>query len=72
MPIGSSMWGLTAANNPEGSQIVELGRTGPTGRAETLDDGLDPDGPAIAFGSIWIPSDSKGVLYRYPVDALAP
>jgi hypothetical protein len=72
VPIGSSMWALTAANNPEGARIVELGRTGPTGRAETLHEGLDPDGPAIAFGSIWIPSEGEGVLYQYPVDALAP
>jgi len=72
VPIGSSMWAITAANNPEGARIVELGRTGPTGRAETLDDGLDPDGPAIAFGSIWIPWEGKGVLYQYPLDALAP
>jgi len=66
------MWALTGANNPEGSQIIELGATGPTGRAETLDEGLDPDGPAIAFGSIWIPWDGQGILHQYPVDALAP
>jgi hypothetical protein len=71
-PIGSSMWGLTAPGSPDGSQLVELGATGPTGRVEKLDDNLDPDYPVVAFGSIWIPWDSHAKLYQYPVDALAP
>jgi hypothetical protein len=51
---------------------VELGQTGPTGRVEALDPDVDPDGAVVAFGSVWIPSDSDALLYRYPAAALAP
>ena len=72
VPVGSSMWAFTAVNSPNGSQAVELGATGPTGRVEPLEDGLDPDVPTVALGSVWIPWDNRAMLYRYPADALAP
>ncbi len=71
VPIGNTVWALPAVDAAGGSRIVELGPTGPTGREEALQDGLDPDGAIIGFGSIWIPWDGKASLYRYPVDALA-
>jgi hypothetical protein len=71
VPAGGSMWALPFPNDAGGSRIVELSPAGPTGRTEALTDGLDPDVPTIAFGSLWIPWDSHGELYRYPVDALA-
>ena len=71
VPIGDTVWALPAPDATDGSRIVELGASGPTGRVESLADGLDPDGAVVAFGSIWIPWDNHGALYRYPVDALA-
>jgi hypothetical protein len=71
-PVAGSMWALPAANTTYGSQIHELGPSGPTGRVERLDQGLDPDGAVVGFGSIWIPWEGPGKLYRYPVDGLAP
>jgi hypothetical protein len=72
VPAGGSMWALPNPSKADGSRIVQLSPTGPTGRVEPLQDGLDPDGPTIGFGSLWIPWDSHGALYRYPVNALAP
>lgn len=69
--IGDSMWALPGLDTAGGSRLVELGANGPTGRVESLQDGLDPDGAVVAFGSIWIPWDNRASLYRYPVDALA-
>ena len=69
--IGDSVWALTGLDSAGGSRIVELRATGPTGREEPLQDGLDPDGAIVAFGSVWIPWETKGAMYRYPVDALA-
>lgn len=72
VPIGSSMWAVSAADGPNGARMVELGPTGPTGRAESLDPEINPDGAVVAFGSVWIPSEGDASLYRYPADALAP
>ena len=71
VPIGDSIWALVAAGPTGGSRMVELGATGPTGRVEALEDGLDPDGAVEGFGSIWVPWEGKQTLYRYPADALA-
>ena len=69
--IGDSVWALMGPDSAGGSRIIELGATGPTGREEPLQDGLDPDGAVVAFGSVWIPWETKGAMYRYPVNALA-
>ena len=69
--IGDSVWALMGPDSAGGSRIIELRATGPTGREEPLQDGLDPDGAIVAFGSVWIPWETKGAMYRYPVDALA-
>lgn len=71
VPIGDTVWVLPTPDATDGSRIVELGASGPTGRVESLADGLDPDVAVVAFGSIWIPWDNHAALYRYPVDALA-
>ena len=71
VPVGDTAWALPAPDATDGSRIVELGASGPTGRVESLADGLDPDGAVVAFGSIWIPWDNHAALYRYPADALA-
>ena len=70
--IGNSVWALMGPASAGGSRLIELGATGPTGREEPLQDGLDPDGAVVAFGSVWIPWETKGAMYRYPVNALAP
>jgi len=69
--IGDSVWALMGPDSAGGSRIIELGASGPTGRTEPLQEGLNPDGAVVAFGSIWIPWETKGAMYRYPVDALA-
>ena len=69
--IGNSVWALMGPASAGGSRLIELGATGPTGREEPLQDGLDPDGAVVAFGSVWIPWETKGAMYRYPVNALA-
>ena len=71
VPAGGSMWALPLPSEAYGSRIVQLSPTGPTGRTEPLEVGLDPDVPTIGFGSLWIPWDAHGELYRYPMDALA-
>ena len=68
--IGNSVWARMGPAKTGGSRLIELAATGPTGREEPLQDGLDPDGAVVAFGSVWIPWEAKGAMYQYPVSGL--
>ncbi len=70
LPIAGSTWALPAVDSPQGSQLVELSPTGPTGRVAPTVKGLDPDGAIVAFDSVWIPWEGAGTLNRFPVEGL--
>ena len=70
--IGDSVWALMGPDSAGGSRIIELGATGPTGREEPLQHGLDPDGAVVAFGSVWIPLGNQGSHVSIPGERARP
>lgn len=70
--IGDTMWGVAGPQADGRSRLAELSAAGPTGREADLALGLDPDGPVVAFGSVWIPWDGRAGVYRYTAEPLAP
>jgi hypothetical protein len=68
--IGDSIWGVVGPGADGRPRLIEIGPNGPTGREEALPPEVDPDSAVVAFGSIWIPSESDSTFYRFPTDAL--
>ena len=68
-PDRDIVWALPAPE-PRGAPGSSNWRPGPTGAWSPSLTASTPTAP-VAFGSIWIPWDNHGALYRYPVDAFA-
>jgi len=68
--VGGRVWGLAAARGVAPAALIELGPRGPTGRSVELPAGFAPNDPVVAAGSLWIPWDGTGRLFRFSLRAL--
>jgi hypothetical protein len=67
---GGATWALVGSAPGVPASIVQLAPDGPTGVEAALPEGVDPDWSVMADGSLWIPSDSSGRVYRFSLEAL--
>jgi hypothetical protein len=70
--IDGTTWMLRSPAAGKSGVIVAYASNGTVDRVLDLPVDLDPDWAIVAFGSLWVPADQRGRVYRFPVDALAP
>lgn len=68
--VGTDTWGLAGPwqDHPGAFLLLDASGSGRSGQLE-LPDGVDPDVAVVAFGSVWVPSESDRKVYRFPLEA---